>query len=159
MLAALGETFYNVPVDPAELWQLVGKELQQRRLDRRWLPSDVEKKGGPTYKTVQRIEAGRVGTVKHLTAYATLLEISIVDVLHSILTAMETKLSPEAAHVVRKFNETTIEGRSAFLAVANAVAQAAEPVEPPPPPAAVAAPPAPRRRRSAPRAVTRRTPR
>lgn len=155
MLAPLGETFYNVPVDPGELWQLVGKELQQRRLDRKWLPSDVEKNGGPSYKTVQAIEAGRVGTVKHLTAYAALLGISIVDVLHSILTAMETRLSPEAAHVVRKFNETTIEGRSAFLAVANAVAPAGTP----PPPPAVAAPPAPRQRPPAPRAVARRTPR
>jgi hypothetical protein len=64
------------------MWQAVGLELQRVRLARKLKPIQVERAGGPTYKTVQAIEDGRAGTVKNLEKYADVLNISIVDVLH-----------------------------------------------------------------------------
>jgi hypothetical protein len=78
--ASLGEVFYNVTVTPTEMWQAVGLELQRVRLARKLKPIQVERAGGPTYKTVQAIEDGRAGTVKNLEKYAEVLNISIVDV-------------------------------------------------------------------------------
>jgi hypothetical protein len=154
--ASLGEVFYNVMVTPAELWQAVGQALQRARLDRKWKPITVERAGGPTYKTVQAIEAGDAGTVDSLDKCARALGLSIVDVLHAVLESRVTPLSPEAAQVVRKFAETTVAGRTALLAMANALPQA-DVGRPVPPPADAATPPAPGRSRPAPRAVRRRS--
>jgi hypothetical protein len=128
--ASLGEVFYNVAVTPAELWKAVGLALQRARLDRHEKPIDVERAGGPTYKTVQAIEAGDTGTVDSLEKCARALDLSIVDVLHAVLESRVTPLSPEAAQIVRKFAETTVAGRTALLATANALPLA----EPPPAP-------------------------
>ena len=120
------------------MWQDVGKVLQRARLDRQLKPIDVQRAGGPTYKTVQAIEAGRAGTTKNLEKYAIALQLSIVDVLHGVLASRVTPLSPEAAQVVRKFAETTVAGRTALLAMAIALESA--PVAPPPPPDAATPP-------------------
>lgn len=87
---------------------------------------DVERAGGPSYKTVQAIEAGDIGTVDSLDKCATALGLSLVDVLSSVLTAQLTPLSPEAAQVVRKFAETTVEGRHALVAIAKALPASGE---------------------------------
>lgn len=155
MRASLGESFYNVPVTPAEMWQQVGRHLERARLDRKWRPIDVERAGGPSYKTVQAIEAGDAGHVDSLEKCARALDLSIVDIVHAVLASTVTPLSPEAAHVVRKFAETTVAGRTAMLALANALPLAAGPAGPPP--AAAPAPPAPRPPRPGPAAVKRRT--
>jgi hypothetical protein len=91
--------------------------------------------------------------VKNLEKYADILNISIVDVLHAVLTARTTPLSPEAAHLVRKFAETTVEGRTALIAMSNAVPTPG----PAPTPADAATPSAPGRSRAVPRAATRRS--
>jgi hypothetical protein len=129
--ASLGEVFYNVTVTPAELWKAVGQALQRARLDRHEKPIDVERAGGPTYKTVQAIEAGDAGTVDSLEKCARALDLSIVDVLHAVLESRVTPLSPEAAQIVRKFAETTVAGRTALLATANALPLAEPPAGPP----------------------------
>jgi hypothetical protein len=129
--ASLGEVFYNVTVTPAELWKAVGVALQRARLDRHEKPIDVERAGGPTYKTVQAIEAGDAGTVDSLEKCARALDLSIVDVLHAVLESRVTPLSPEAAQIVRKFAETTVAGRTALLATANALPLAETPAGPP----------------------------
>ena len=103
MRAPLEESFYNVNVTPSEMWQAVGKVLERARLDRKWRPIQVERAGGPSYKTVQAIEAGDAGNVDMLEKYARALDLSIVDILDSVLTSRVTPLTPEAAHVVRKF--------------------------------------------------------
>jgi hypothetical protein len=149
--ATLEESFYNVTVTPSELWQKVGARLERARMDRRW-----KRAGGPSYKTVQAIDNGGTATVRGLEEYARALDLSIVDILHDVLTATATKLSPEAAHIVRKFNETTVAGRTALVAMANAlpsegVAPAATP------PAGAAAPPAPTAPQPAPPGIKRRT--
>jgi hypothetical protein len=103
------------------MWRAVGELLQRARLARKWKPIDVERRGGPSYKTVQAIEDGAPGNTESLDKCARALELSIVDILHAVLASRETALSPEAAHIVRKFNETTIAGRTALLSVANAL--------------------------------------
>ena len=110
--AAVGETFYNVSVTPTELWKEVGRALRLRRVEINWRPIDVERAGGPSYKTVQAIEAGEAGTVESLAKCAAALELSIVDVLQTILDANQTALTPEAAQVVRKEWTTHAAGRS-----------------------------------------------
>lgn len=146
----LGRVSYTVgTVTSAELWQAVGSELQRARLARKWKPIDVERAGGPSYKTVQAIEAGDVGTVESLDKCATALHLSVVDVLYAVLASRETPLSPEAAHVVRKFATTTIAGRSALLQVANALPLQETTTGIAPIPDGAAAPAAPRRSRPA----------
>jgi hypothetical protein len=131
--ASLEEIFYTVPVTPSELWKAVGRALQRARLDRHLKPIHVERAGGPSYKTVQAIEAGEAGTVESLEKCARALGLSIVDVLHAVLESRVTPISPEAAQVVRKFAETTVEGRTALLATANALPVAARPLPRPKP--------------------------
>jgi hypothetical protein len=155
--ASLGEIFYNVAVTPAELWKAVGVALQRARLDRHEKPIDVERAGGPTYKTVQAIEAGDAGTVDSLEKCARALDLSIVDVLHAVLESRVTPLSPEAAQIVRKFAETTVAGRTALLATANALPLAEAPPAPPLKPVGGATPPKARAPRPGRRAAGRRT--
>lgn len=150
--------FYNVAnVTTAELWQSVGEELQRARLRRKWKPLDVERADGPSYKTVQAIEAGDVGTVESLDKYARALHLSIVDVLYSVLASRETPLSPEASQIVRRFSETTIAGRAALLQVANALPSSIVVTGTAPIPDAAPTPRAPRRSRTGPRVKARRT--
>lgn len=132
-------------VTPADMWQAVGKELQRARLARKWKPIDVERAQGPSYKTVQAIENGEAVNIESLDKCARALQLSIVDVLYAVLASRETPLSPEAAHIVRKFNETTIAGRQAILSVANALPPAQSTTGTAPIPGAVAGPKAPRR--------------
>jgi hypothetical protein len=154
--ASLGRIFYNVNVTPAELWRDVEKQFRQARLDKQWTPLDVQRAGGPTYKTVQAIEAGRAGNVKNLEKCADALEISFIAVLDAVLAARVTPISPEASYIVRKFVETTVAGRTALLAMANAL-----PVETPPAaastPTGAATPPAPGRSRPGLKAAARRS--
>jgi len=122
VLNMLEEISYTlVDVNSSEMWQAVGEQLQRARLLRKWKPIDVERAGGPSYKTVQAIENGEAGNTESLEKCARALNLSIVDVLYAVLASRETPLSPEAAHIVRKFTETTIAGRTALLSVANAL--------------------------------------
>ena len=152
MRAALGESFYNVPVTSAEMWLAVGTVLQRARLDKHWRVTDVERAGGPSYKTVQAIESGDAGNVESLDKCARALGLEIVDILHSVLESRVTPLSPEAAHVVRAFAGTTVAGRSALVAMANALPSATEG-----PPSDAAAPGKPRQLPPGPRGTGRRT--
>jgi hypothetical protein len=119
--ASLGESFYNVSVTPGEMWRDVGKVLRDARLDKHLTPLDVERAGGPTYKTVQAIEDGRAGNVRNLEKCAAAPQLSIVDVLYAVLNSRERPLSPEAAQIVRTYAETTVAGRTALVALSNAL--------------------------------------
>jgi hypothetical protein len=154
---ALEEVFYNVEVTDEELWVAVGQTLQRYRLNRKWRPIDVERNGGPTYKTVQTIEAGDAGTVESLGKYARALGLECIDILTSIIDAGKTPLTPEAAHVVRKLYGTTVAGRTALLGVSDALPWAAETTGPAPIPGDAGPRRAPRPPRPGPRGVTRRT--
>lgn len=154
--ARVEEIFYNVDVTSAELWKAVGKALKLRRVEMNWRPIDVERAGGPSYKTVQAIEAGDAGTVESLDKCARALELSIVDILQAVIESKLTPLTPEAAHVVRKFNQMTVRGRSAIVALADALPRAASPAVPPSPDAE-ATPTKPRPPRVVPPGVKRRT--
>lgn len=158
MTAGVEKLSYNVPaVTFAELMKLVGELLQRARLARKWKPIDVERAGGPSYKTVQAIEDGDVGTVDSLDKYATALNLSAVDIFSAALSSREVPLSPEAAHVVRKFEGTTIAGRTALLSVANALPAAETTTPRPPIPAGAVTRLAPRQSPPGPPAKGRRT--
>jgi len=128
----LEKTSYTVGmVTWEELWRAVGEQLQRARLKRKLTPLDVERHGGPSYKTVQAIEDGEIGNVNNVDRVARALGLSAVDIIYAVLAAREVPLSPEAALIIRKFNETTVEGRSVLVQVANVIPSA---------PATVAAP-------------------
>jgi hypothetical protein len=152
MRATLEEIFYTVDVTSSELWKGVGKTLKLKRVDRDMRPIDVERAGGPSYKTVQAIEKGQAGNVESLDKYARALNLAIVDILYGVLASETTALSPEAAHVVRLFAQTTVEGRTAILAMVNAL-----PASPAPIPVVGAGPLKPGRSRVGPAASGRRT--
>jgi transcriptional regulator with XRE-family HTH domain len=138
------------------MWWEVGKVLQRARLDKHWTLRDVERHGGPTYKTVQAIEDGKAGNVQNLKKTADALGLNIVDVLYSVLSKREKPLSPEAAFVVRRFEETTVGGRTALVATAAAV-PTETPAAPMPTPTDAETPVTPGRSRAVPRAATRRS--
>jgi len=117
------------------MWRAIGKYLQDARLERKWTPTEVERAGGPTYKTVQAIEDGQVGNVESLDKCALALGLQLPDIVNHVLKARETPLSPEAAHIVKKFNEMTIDGRAVLLQVANVLPLAASPAAARPNPA------------------------
>ena len=121
MRATLEESFYNVPVTPDEMWLAVGRVLKKTRQDRNLTPTDVERAGGPSYKTVQAIEAGEAGTVESLDKSARALGLSIVDVLVFVLESRATPLTAQEAAVVRGFNETTVPGQQAILQLVQAL--------------------------------------
>lgn len=124
MRANLEELFYNAGVNPDDLWRAVGEILLVRRNRLKWNTSDVMRHGGPNYKTVGAIERGKVGRVGELTRHAEALGLSIVDVLRSALDKSSTKLTPEAAAVVRHFERTTVAGRQALVTTAQALPDA-----------------------------------
>jgi hypothetical protein len=115
-----GDGSYNEDVTPEELWRAVGELLLVQRTRLKLNPIDVERNGGPTYKTVQTIELGEIGRVDILAKHAAALGLSIVDVLRSALDTTGA-LSPEKALIVRKFEQTTVAGRTALLALAHAL--------------------------------------
>jgi hypothetical protein len=125
---------YNAEVTPEQLWRAVGELLLIARTRREWNASDVEHHGGPTYKTVQKIERGEVGQVAMLAQHAEALGLSLVDVLRAALERTATPLSPEAALVLRKFERTTVEGRQALLALCQVLPDATGPEASGPPP-------------------------
>lgn len=144
MRAPLGEVFYNVDVTvkSAELWRNVGTWLRDARLNKKWTWTDVQTHEGPSYKTVQSIEDGDAGTVESLDKCAQALGVELVDVIYAVLEKRGTPLSPEAAKVVRVFIETTVEGRHALVALANALPLAAATTPIPPIPDGAVTPPA-----------------
>lgn len=121
--------YYNGGVKPEQLWRAVGEILLLARSRKGWNASDVERHGGPSYHTVNKNERGGAGSVSVLTQHADALGLSIVDVLRSALEQSEQPLTPEAAALVRKFEATTVAGRQALLALAQALPDA----EPEPP--------------------------
>jgi hypothetical protein len=136
----------------------VGLVLQRERLNRKWTLMDVQRHGGPSYKTVQTIEEGTPGAFESLDKCARALGLEIVDVLNSVLESRVKPLTPEAAMIVRVFNETTVDGRTAFVALANAAkALVAAEGTGPSKPAGETTPPTPRPPRPALKATRRRT--
>lgn len=120
----LGNLSYNRAVTPDELWQGVGELLLKHRHRRHWNVTDVEKHGGPNYKTVEAIEHGKVGRVGPLAQHCEALGLQLVDVLRAALNETSQPISPEALQVVRKFEQTTVEGRQALLLMARALPDA-----------------------------------
>jgi hypothetical protein len=110
-----------------ELWEAVGDLLRKQRLRRGWkYVTDVEKHGGPTYKTVQDIEDGKPKTIDALSKHAAAVGLTLVDVLHSALNRASKPTSPEAAQILRKFERATVQGRALMTALADQLQDAPE---------------------------------
>jgi hypothetical protein len=115
---------YNVTMTSPELWRAVGRELRdvRERQGKKWNHIARETKPRLDAKTQQDIERGEPGTREALERYARALEryaralgLSIVDVLSGVLKAAEQRPTPEAAALLRCFEQLDVENRRLVL--------------------------------------------
>lgn len=107
---------YNVSVTLEELWREVGHVLREERDRRGWTWSQVAAKVDIDMKTVQAIERGKPKRVDMLELHAKAFDMSIVDVLSAVLKASEARPTPEAATLLRCFEQLQTEDRQVVLA-------------------------------------------
>lgn len=124
--AGLEESSYNAHVTPDELWRAVGEILLVQRTRKQWNHSDVERHGGPNYKTVGSIERGKIGNLQKLTRHAEALGLSVVDVLRTALRSTSKPLTPEADTLLRRFGQIGVKGRGVLLSMAQVLPDADE---------------------------------
>lgn len=105
-----------------ELWKAVGGALAVRTLQRKWTPIDIERAGGPHYKTVQRIDRGEIGNIANVERYANVLGTSVVELLQTILKPVEG-LTPEMMEIAQRYERMTVRARSSMLSVAMALSE------------------------------------
>ncbi|MGE0041505.1 MAG: hypothetical protein AB7H88_21585 [Vicinamibacterales bacterium] len=117
--------------DDAAVWRAVGELLLVLRTRRGWNAIDIDRAGGPNYSTVQEQERGLIRSTASLHKHATALGVSVEDVLREVLGGQE-QWTAEEARLVRKYRTTTVEGRSALVAMAQALPDTHEPPTPPP---------------------------
>lgn len=100
-----------------ELWRAVGRELRdvRERQGKKWNHIARETRPRLDAKTQQDIERGAPGTLDTLERYAQALGLSIVDVLSGVLKAAEQRPTPEAAAVLRCFEQLDVENRRLVL--------------------------------------------
>lgn len=119
LLADLGTISYDSGVTEEQFWRTVGRELADKRKERRTTAIAIEQKGGPTNKTVQDIEAGKVGQLSKLREYAAIVGVDLIDLFRSVLRADEEGGGPELQFVIRQFKRAGVKGRAAFVQVAE----------------------------------------
>lgn len=115
-----GTTSYNGLMTDDDLWKRVGEELLIQRNRRQWDLIDVERNGGPSSKTVLKIEQGDIARLDMLKQHVAVFGLTVVDVLRSVLEVPGIT-NPEIAHVVAAFERTTVAGRQALVALSRAL--------------------------------------
>jgi transcriptional regulator with XRE-family HTH domain len=113
---SLGLLSYNTHVTEEELWREVGRALREKREQDDLNVTQVAKKAGIDQKTVKAIERGDLRQVDKLAALARALGMSIVDVLSAVLKSSEQRPTPEAATLLRCFEQLATEDRQVLLA-------------------------------------------
>lgn len=119
--ASVGLFSYNAHMRSGDLWRAVGRKLREVR----------ERQPGPTFlahfadlaeidvNTAKAIERGDPRSITKLEDYAFALGLSIVDVFSTVLKAAERPPTPEAAALVRYFENLGVEDRRLLLASAE----------------------------------------
>ena len=114
---SVGLLSYNAAMTFAELWRAVGRELRdvRERQGKKW--NHVAKDTTPRLdsKTQQDIERGEPGMLETVERYAQALGLSSVDVLSGVLKTAEQRPTPEAAAVLRCFEQLDVENRRLVL--------------------------------------------
>lgn len=108
-------------VTAKQFWQAVGEQLLIQRTRKGWNPIDVERAGGPNYATVQAIERGEIGRVDKLAQHAKALSVDLVDVMTTVLKTDAPTLAPEERLLIRKYQTSSLRGRRALVAMAEAL--------------------------------------
>jgi len=104
--------------------QNVANRLKARRLQLDWTLTDVQMHGGPTYHTVQKVEAGHLATPEVMERHITALGLTLREVFLAALTPHgreESALSPEALEVARVFDQAAASGKQALRSMAQAL--------------------------------------
>jgi transcriptional regulator with XRE-family HTH domain len=125
LLAELGAISYDSGVTDAEFWSRVVEQLVLGR-HKKGVRSRhaVKALGGPTQKTIEQIERGKIGRIDKLAQYAKAVDLTIVDLFRAAL-AERRDTSAELEEVIRNFGDATQEGRDAIRGTAKAVAKRA----------------------------------
>ena len=103
---------------PADIWRNIGTLLAARRKALGWSASDVQRNGGPTYKTVLSVERGRVSRLDLLDRHALALDLDLCDVLRDAL-GIPAQFSGDACYVARSWAVAPPAGRTALKALAR----------------------------------------
>jgi transcriptional regulator with XRE-family HTH domain len=108
-------------VTPKTFYLEVGRALRRRREQQRWSPQDVERHGGPSHKTVMKVERG--DAIRHdlATRIAEALGLNILDVYRTILGT--TGVSADALKIARVYDHAEELGQAALRQMAEALEQ------------------------------------
>lgn len=123
LLDGLGNISYHRGVTEEDFWRLVGERLAQRRKGRMPVSAMLEK-GGPTNKTVQEIESGKIKQLAKLRDYARIVEVDLVDLFRAVLDSEDEALTEELEFVIRQFKTGGVTGRLALVAQARVIEEA-----------------------------------
>ena len=118
LLALDGANFYDPPVTDADLWLAVGRALQARREAIGYSsPKALQqaRRDAQNERTMRSIEAGRPGNVTGLSDYCQILDLSLTDVIASVLPGVN--LSAGAMRVARAFDLSSLKMQRAVRAV------------------------------------------
>jgi transcriptional regulator with XRE-family HTH domain len=123
LLAELGAISYDSGVTDAEFWSRVVQQLVLGRHKKGIRSAHAVKAvGGPTQKTIEQIERGRIGRIDKLAQYADAVDLTLVDLFRAALDD-RPDTSAELEEVIRNFGAATTEGRDAIRSTAKAVAK------------------------------------
>lgn len=110
-------------VTAAEFVQNVADRLKNRRVFLGWSVTDVWRHGGPTGKTVQKVEAGHLAAPDVMEKHITALSLTFRDVYLAALTLPHgqevERFSHAASEVARIFDQATPIGQKALQHVAG----------------------------------------
>lgn len=116
-IARIGKPARMGPATADHVWRDIGRQFRARRLALHWSAKDVERNGGPTYKTVLTVERGDTARVELLERHADTLGLTLLDVLRSAVGT--ASLSHDALAVARAYEQTHPQGQAALLAMAR----------------------------------------
>lgn len=110
--------------------QSVADRLKARRLQLDWSLTDVQRHGGPTYHTVQKVEDGHLAAPAVMEKHITALGLNLRDVYVAALMPpgcepLYPLLSREAIDVARVYDHTIPLGQAALRQMAKALEQLA----------------------------------
>jgi transcriptional regulator with XRE-family HTH domain len=112
---SLGLLSYNTHVTEEDLRREVGRALREKRERDDLNVTQVAIKAGIDPKTIKAIERGDLRHFDKVAAHARALEMSIVDVLSAVLKSSEQRPTPEAATLLRCFEQLATEDRQVVL--------------------------------------------
>lgn len=103
LLAVIGNVSYDSLVTQAEFWRSVGQRLAEIRKQKALTLEEIRANGGPTNKTIQDIDAGKVRNLSKITNYSDRMDVNLIDVFKAVLTTNTDEQDHELQLVMQEF--------------------------------------------------------